>query len=215
MLQSAVRARARESRSLAGAPVADPKGPHKAPSPQPSCAQAERPGNRVAPCRRAHGSVGPLRWDGRSLCGSPGRSPARSPASAWTSGPDWLWGFGRWGRAGRDNEALGATQSGQRDPGARPQLGPGEGVPRMPGSSLKASRERPSSRLARSAGRLAGGRLRVPGSRGRGQAAAGTPRCSVRPLGRSSLVPAPRQVRVWARSSSATASCAWCGLSGW
>lgn len=129
MLQSAVRARARESRSLAGAPVADPKGPHKAPSPQPSCAQAERPGNRVAPCRRAHGSVGPLRWDGRSLCGSPGRSPARSPASAWTSGPDWLWGFGRWGRAGRDNEALGATQSGQRDPGARPQLGPGEGRP--------------------------------------------------------------------------------------
>lgn len=214
MLQSAVRARARSSPSSATARGADPKGPQQAPSPQPTSAQAERPGIRAAPRGRAHGSAGGLRWESRSLCVSPGQSPVPGR----TSEPDGFWGLGSPGRAGRDSEAPGATQSGQRGRGVRPQPGSGGGAPRSPGSSLKVSRERPPSRPATSAGGRAGGRLCARDSRGPGQAVARAPReppCSARALGRSSSAPAPRQVRVCARSSSATASCAWCGLSGW
>lgn len=49
MLQRVVRARARSTPSLAAAGVADPKGPQKAPSPQPKSDQADGPGKPAAP----------------------------------------------------------------------------------------------------------------------------------------------------------------------
>lgn len=77
--------------------------------------------------------------------------------------------------------------------------------------SLKVSRAKLLFRAARAVGCGAGGRLCALGSLGSSRAAAGR----LRALGgHGSSVPPPGQARVLARSSSATDSCPWCGLSG-
>ena len=181
VLQSTVRALARESASGPAAWGTDPKAPPGASSSQRDPTQAERPGSQPAPGGRAHGSAGCRRGGRRSLCGAPGRYPPCRPGG--------LRGLWRPGGAGGDGEGPGTTQSGQSGLGARPQPGPRGGARRGPGSSLRTSLEKPPPRVATSAARA-------------------LPRCASSP-------PAPRQASVCARSSSATASCAWCGLSGW
>lgn len=97
-----------------------------------------------------------------------------------------------------------------------------EGPPKT-GSSLRKSREKLLSRVATPASLLRGGQAARAGLPGAGPGGGGVPGAALLrqagPRARSpalSSPPAPPG-RVWARSSSATASCAWCGgsLSGW
>lgn len=166
-----------------------------------------------------------LRWGGKSLC----MSLEGCPSGGWACGqvgdprsPEESKLFRV--RRSRSPGDLGAAALPARGVGTAQDEGPPVGIQsgsrvwdetQLAGVSLKVSREKLWLRAPRVAGCGAGGRLCAPGSRGSVRGCAALLLRTLGGGGRCSSAPPLGRARVFARSSSATGSSAWCGLSGW